>query len=150
MKTSLLLLISVFCLFGCIPAVRMTVETHDVQGNVIERADVTNTDTIGRTFRTDPNGSIALTALAQDKSGLQAMRIEGGFSCTTVSAGTGHTQQGTYLMNDPNLPGQTPTSETYQNSINQLCPGGTYNATVHACATSTKGGTSCTKDAAFQ
>jgi hypothetical protein len=150
MKSPPLLLLPTLFASGCIPAVRMTVETRDPHGSVIERADVTNSDTNGRTFHINSDGSIELTASAQDSSGLQAMRIEGGFSCTKASGATGTIQQGGYLMNDPNLPGQHPTSETFQNSITVLCPGGTYNATIHACATNAKGGSSCTKDAAFQ
>jgi hypothetical protein len=128
----------------------MTVETRDPQGNVIDRADVTNSDANSRTFHVNASGSVALTATGQDSSGLQAMRIEGGFSCNRVSNGVGVNQQGTYLMNDPNLPGQHPAAETFPNQITQLCPGGTYNATIHACATNSKGGSSCTKDAVLQ
>jgi hypothetical protein len=143
----LLIIPGTLFLCGCIPKLRMTVETRDVQGNVIERADVTNTDTSGRTFRATGDGTIGLTAVAQDSNGLQALRFEGGFSCTKSSGGIGTTQQGTYLANDPNLPGQQPTSETFNNQIAVLCAGGTYSATIHACATNAKNASTCTKDA---
>ena len=148
MKTVPIILVIVVTLFfcGCGPKLTMTVETRDAQGSVIERADVTNADTSGRTFRADGKGTINLTALAEDSDGLQALRFEGGFSCNTSSGTIGQVQQGTYSVNDPNL-SQHPTSETFANQIGVQCSGGTYSATIHACATDTKNGSTCTKDA---
>ena len=149
MKTVPIILVIAVTLFfcGCGPKLTMTVETRDAQGSVIERADVTNADTSGRTFRADGKGTINLTALAEDSDGLQALRFEGGFSCNRSAGTTGQVEQGTYLAIDPNLPGQHPTSETFTKQIGVQCSGGTYSATIHACATDTKNGSTCTKDA---
>src|SRR5215813_14593098 len=137
-----MVIVAAFFVCGCGPKVRMTVETHNQQGSVIDRADVTNADTSGRTFRADGNGTINLTALAEHSDGLQALRFEGGFSCNRSSGTIGSNQQGTYSAIDPNLPGQHPTSETFTTRISVLCSGGTYSATIHACATDTKNGSS--------
>lgn len=144
MKISPLVLISTtLFLSGCVPKVALTVETRDPQNNVIDRADVTNSDSSGHTFRADVNGTVNLTATAQTSDGLQAMRIEGGYDCSRQ----GVLQQGTYSANDPNLPGQHPTTETYSSHFAVMCSGGTYSGTFHACATDTKNGSTCTKDA---
>jgi len=125
----------------------MTVETRDGQGGVIERADVTSTDTSGRTFRASGNGTVGLTALAEDRDGLQALHFEGGFSCNTSSGGIGTVQQGDYSGYDPNLPGQHPTSETFYHELVVHCAGGTYSANIRACATNAKNGSTCTTNA---
>jgi hypothetical protein len=123
MKRAHIMLIIPLAVFlcGCVAKLRMTVETRDGQGSVIERADVTNTDTNGRTFKASGDGTIGLTALAEDSDGLQALRFEGGFSCNRSSGGIGTVQQGTYLINDPNLPGQHPTSESFSNQFAVQC-----------------------------
>jgi hypothetical protein len=142
---TLLLTSAAIFMCGCAPKLRMTVETRDPQGNVIDRADVTNTDTSGRSFQANGNGTVVLTGLAEDNDGLQALRFEGGYSCNR----TGTLQQGTYSAVDPNLPGQHPTSETFQNQFPVLCAGGTYSGTFRACATDAKNGSTCTKDASL-
>ncbi len=136
-------------LVGCIPKVSLTVETRDPQGTVIDRATVTNSDVNGRDFRVNSNGSVVLTAAAQDSSGLQALDIGGGFSCNKIVGGIGQTQQGTLSMSDPSLPGQHPASSSFTQQFQVQCIGGMYRATVSACATGAKG-RSCTKDATLK
>ena len=147
-------IVALFVMFltGCdIPKVRLTVETRDPQGKVIDRADLSNTDTNGRDFRVNGNGSIALTASADDSGGLSALDIEGGFSCNKNTGGIGSVQQGTFNASNPALPGQHPTSSSFQNVFQVQCSGGTYSGSAHACATTADGKSrSCTKDATFK
>ena len=151
MKTITMTLAAAMGLAGCIPTVRLTVETHDPQGSVIERADVTNSDTTGRTFTANSGGSVVLTATASYTDGLDAMDIEGGFSCNKIAGGVGTTQQGTISSPDPNLPGSHPTTSSLTVQSPIQCVGGTYQSTVMACATASKGGgRSCTQSATLK
>lgn len=129
-------------LCGCIPKVGLTVETRDPQGSVIDRATVTNSDANGRDFRVNGNGSVMVTASAEDRNGLTGLDISGGFSCNR----TGQVQQGSLSMSDPNLPGQNPTTSSFSQTFQVQCGGGTYKATLTACASDSKG-RSCTKEA---
>lgn len=151
LKAALVALFVIF-LTGCdIPKVRLTVEARDPQGNVIDRADISNGDTNGRDFRVNGNGSIALTAFADDSGGLSALDIEGGFSCNKNTGGIGSVQQGTFNASDPALPGQHPMTSSFQNVFQVQCSGGTYSASAHVCAKTADGKIrSCTKDATFK
>lgn len=136
---------------GCIPKVSLTVETRNPQGAVIDRATVTNSDTSGREFQVNSNGAFVLTASGDDSDGLQALTISGKFSCTQVEGEVSHVQSGALNMSDPKLPGQNPTFSSFTQQVQVQCSGGTYTATLTACATSAKGQSrSCTKEATLK
>lgn len=136
---------------GCVPNVRLTVETRDPQNQVIDRADITNSDTSGREFRVNAGGSILFTASADYKKGLQSLDVGGGFTCSQNNGGVGTTRQGTFAMNDPALPGQHPQSSRFQQTFAIQCVGGSFSATAQACATTADGKSrSCTQNASFK
>jgi hypothetical protein len=131
--------------------VRLTVERRTPQNSTIDRGDVTNSDANSRAFRVNGDGSIVLIASADNSDGLEALVIEGGFTCNAAQGGIGTTQQGVFNGSDPTLPGQRPKSSSFQRLFPVQCVGGTYTGFAHACATSAKGGVrSCTKDATFR
>ena len=138
-------------LTGCIPNVRLTVETRDPQNQVIDRADVTNGDKSGREFRVNGGGTIVFIASADYSKGLQALDIDGGFTCNQISGGVGTNRQGTFNMNDPALPGQHPNSSSFQQQFAVQCAGGSFSGTAQACATTADGKSrSCTQNATFK
>jgi hypothetical protein len=122
----------------------MDVETRDAGGNLIERGTMAAGST-ARKFRVDSNGTIILTVSGQDSAGLQDLNFTGGFSCNKP----GQTQQGTLYGRDSNLPGSHPSSESFSNTMQVLCNGGTYTGSVRGCATNAKNSSSCTTDATF-
>jgi hypothetical protein len=151
-RLSVVILGAMICV-GCVPKVRLTVETRDPQGSLIVRGDVTNTDSSGRDFQVNANGTVVLTAAADYTDGLEEITISGGFSCTKIVGGTAVKQQGTFYAADPALPGQHPASSSFQAPFAVQCGGGSYVGTFQACATAAKsssGGSSCTKDATLK
>jgi hypothetical protein len=153
MKTVTAVILATMICAGCVPKVRLTVETRDPQGGLIVRGDVTNTDSSGRDFQVNANGTVLLTAAADYTDGLEEISINGGFSCTKIVGGIGVTQQGTTYAADPALPGQHPASSSFQLPFAVQCSGGSYVGTFRACATAAKsssGGSSCTKDATLK
>jgi hypothetical protein len=135
---------------GCIPKVSMIIETRTPQGDLIERATITNSDSNGRAFTVNTTGSIVVTASADDSNGLQRLEITGGRTCNQASGGTGTATYADFAALDPNLPGQHPTSSSFTHTSPLQCTGGSVTASVNVCATNTKQSKSCTPNATFK
>lgn len=84
----------VFVLCGCAPTVRLTVEHRDKVGNLVERFDVTNTDSGPRTLKMGNFDTLTYTAVAEFNQGLQALWVDEDVTCShTSGTGTGNVQQ---------------------------------------------------------
>ena len=142
---SALLAAYLLILCGCAPAVRMTVEQRDGTGNVVQRFDVTNTDSEPTTFTVSSSNIIWITATAEHKDGLQRLWIEGEFKCfdpvgSSQPGGVGVSQTGTLLVPPPTgnaIPANaTPTRFSFTENFPIACNRAGYEMSLRAGATS--------------
>ena len=142
---SALLALSLLVLGACGPSVRMTVEQRDARGGVIQRFDVTSTDTGPRTFNVSSSDVIRVTATAEHRDGLQRLWIEGEENCfdpvgSSVPGGVGTSQSGLLLAPPPSgnaIPANTtPTRFSFTADFSVNCNRAGYDMSLRAGAPS--------------